>query len=141
MKREMATARLTLDPPGSNGDEIIIAALRQDLLSLPDVKRVDPIPVEDPETDGVLNKKSGAAIGIVGITVTLAPFALRKAVSVLQIWAERQKARTIIMEVEGERLEINASSNREQRQAMELFLQRHTRTPELPSRNESPTGD
>ncbi|WP_158686606.1 hypothetical protein [Streptomyces griseoflavus] len=141
MNHEMATAWLTLDPPGPNGDETIIASLRQDLLSIPNVKKVDPILAENSQTDEFLTRKSGTAIGVAGIAATLAPFALRQVVAMLKAWTERQAARTIIIEIEGDRLEIKAGSNREQRHAMDLFLQRHTPTPELPSRDESPAGD
>ncbi|MEU4310936.1 hypothetical protein [Streptomyces rochei] len=136
MKNETATALLMLHPSGLHDDDIRFAALREELLSLPSVKRVDPAPAEGQEINGYLTAKSGAAIGIAGLTLTFAPFALKQAVALLRAWTERQKARSIILEMEGERIEIKASSNREQRQAMELFIQRHTRAPELPTSGE-----
>ena len=136
MKRGAATALLTLQPFGLDDDDIVMAALRQELISLPGVKKVDPTPAEDQKTDDFLSSKSGTALGIAGLTVTIAPFALKQAVALLKVWVERQKARTVIVELEGDRIEVKASSPREQRQAMELFLQRNTRAPEVTGSDE-----
>jgi hypothetical protein len=133
---ETLAARLTFHPSGAHDDNIIFAALRQELLSLPSVKRVDLTPSESQAFGEHLTAKSGVAIGIAGLTVSVAPLALKQAVALLHAWTERQKARSVIMEIGGERIEITAGSNREQQQAMELFLQRHTRAPELPAPSE-----
>ncbi|MGW2286630.1 hypothetical protein [Streptomyces phaeochromogenes] len=120
-------------------DEGVLVSLRRDLLGVSGIKKLEAVS-STRRHDGLSTTKSSTALGIVGLTVTMAPFALKQAVTVIQMWLDRQKARTVTIEIGGEKLELTASVAADQRAALDLFLQRHAPGPEDSPQGTAPTG-
>ncbi|MEV5812153.1 hypothetical protein [Streptomyces mutabilis] len=111
--------------PGVIADETAIKNLRNELLEVRGLFGVHPANAAA-EHSGPGTPKSPMTFGLVGLTLTAAPFALRQITTVIKAWLERQKARTIILEVDGERLEMTAPTSKDQEAALEFFIQRHS---------------
>ncbi|MFE0489430.1 hypothetical protein [Streptomyces griseoaurantiacus] len=115
---------ITVDP-GTIADGRAIENLRADFLEVDGLKKVEAVTRTSNYT-GAENPKSSTSLGVMGLTLTIAPFALKQVAAITSMWLDRQKARTIKIEVDGEFLELSATSNEEQVAALELFLARHT---------------
>ncbi|MCX4813852.1 hypothetical protein OG601_24965 [Streptomyces sp. NBC_01239] len=111
--------------PGAITDETAISSLRNELLEVRGLLRVHPANAAA-EHSSPGTPKSPMTLGLVGLTLTAAPFALRQVTTVIKAWLERQKSRTLILEVDGKRLEMTALTNKDQEAALEFFIQRHS---------------
>jgi hypothetical protein len=121
--------------PDATADDTAIASLRTDLIEVDGLKQIETI-TQSSNYAGPEATKSPTSLGVVGLTLTIAPLALKQVAAITRMWLDRQKARTITMEVNGEKLEISASSSSEQRAALDLFLERHN-----PNRNATEPGN
>ncbi|MET7270535.1 hypothetical protein ABZS59_04895 [Streptomyces flaveolus] len=110
--------------PTEGADETVIARLRNDFLEVRGLKRIE-ITASPSHYTGPGNPKSPASWGVMGIALTAAPVALKQITNILRLWLDRQKARTVTIEIDGEKLELSASSSADQKEALALFLERH----------------
>ncbi len=116
------TLRIELDAGKQAGPEErdeVARALRRDLLEL-DVDAVER-PVR-PAPDGA---RSGEAIVLGTLLVTLAPQLLTSACAVIEGWIKRRGERSVELELDGDRIVLDNVSDDERHRLLELFVARH----------------
>lgn len=121
---EQASGAVTLTVVSEYADEIALEAfaLHEELRHLPNVV-VDQVQSDAPVPIG---SKSGGAV-VVGTLVASAAtgqIALRQLVRVVLAWVERGRHRRILIEIDGDRIEIDGAVPNLQ-QLIEAFLARH----------------
>ncbi|WP_328732024.1 hypothetical protein OHT20_18585 [Streptomyces caniferus] len=106
-------------------DEEVVVGLRRDLLEVNGIKALEAIS-SDTKHDGPAIPKSSSAMGIIGLALSVSPWALKQVATVVKMWLDRQKSRTVTIEIDGEKLELKASKGADQKAALEFFLRRHS---------------
>ncbi|WP_369265210.1 hypothetical protein [Streptomyces sp. R35] len=91
------------------------------------------------EVDGVVLERSGVApegakpgevFALGALVVTVAPFAMRSVVRLLESWIEHRPVRTVNITVGEDSLEVEAVSSADQRRLIDAFIARHASAPE-----------
>ncbi|MEW2587355.1 hypothetical protein [Streptomyces virginiae] len=73
--------------------------------------------------------KAGEVIALGSLAVTMAPFALRAVLRVLETWIEHRPVRAVSITIGGDSLELQAISLADQRQLIDTFVTAHGSTP------------
>ena len=107
--------------------EELTAAVRRELLLL-DVASVDRVS-GGPAPDGAKGIEL-AAIGALIVNLGKATPVLGQVVEVIQAWAARAPNRTVKLTLDGDTLELNGVSERDQRQVIKDWMARHPRAQE-----------
>ena len=106
--------------------EELTAAIRRELLQL-DVESVDRVSA-GPAPAGARGIEL-AEIGALVVSLGKATPVLGQIVSVIQAWAARSPNRTVKLTLDGDTLELNGMSEREQHQVVKDWMARHPRAP------------
>ncbi len=110
--------------------EELTAAVRRELLQL-DVASVDRVS-GGPAPEGAKGIEL-AAIGALIVNLGKATPVLGQVVEVIQAWAARAPNRTVKLTLDGDTLELNGVSERDQRQVIKDWMARHPRAPREPA--------
>ncbi|WP_369255070.1 hypothetical protein [Streptomyces sp. R35] len=98
--------------------------LRKRLLEL-DIDRAE-LNRSDAAPDG---SKPGDVIALGALAVTMAPFALRSVVRLVETWIGHRPVRTVSITIGEDSLELQAVSPGDQRKLIDAFITRHGPTP------------
>lgn len=104
--------------------EELTAAMRRELLQL-DVQSVDRVSA-GPPPDGAKGIEL-AELGALIVSIGKATPVLGQVVSVIEAWAARSPNRTVKLTLDGDTLELDGVSEREQRQVVRDWMARHPR--------------
>ena len=104
--------------------------MRRELLQL-DVASVDRVS-GGPAPEGAKGIEL-AAIGALIVNLGKATPVLGQVVEVIQAWAARAPNRTVKLTLDGDTLELNGVSERDQRQVIKDWMARHPRAPREPA--------
>ena len=110
--------------------EELTAAVRRELLLL-DVSSVDRVS-GGPAPEGAKGIEL-AAIGALIVNLGKATPVLGQVVEVIQAWAARAPNRTVKLTLDGDTLELNGVSERDQRQVIKDWMARHPRAAREPA--------
>jgi hypothetical protein len=96
-----------------------LQALREDLLAL-DVERVGPLPAGPAPA----HSRSGLAEAVGALVVVLQPTLplLEVTLGLVRDWIGRVGARSVVLEIDGQRLEVTGVASAEQRRLAEAWL-------------------
>ncbi|MFF4249708.1 hypothetical protein ACFY1L_00665 [Streptomyces sp. NPDC001663] len=96
-----------------------LQALREDLLAL-DVDRVGPLP----SGPAPANSRSGLAEAVGALVVVLQPSLplLETTLGLVRDWIGRVGARSVVLEIDGQRLEVTGVAGADQRRLAEAWL-------------------
>ncbi|MGW7645472.1 hypothetical protein [Streptomyces bobili] len=121
--------------PDSDREELdaLTRQLREQLLAL-EVDHVELVRLDSAPRGA----KPGDVITIGSLSVTMAPFALRAVLRLVETWIERRPVRTISVAIDGDSIELQAISSADQRQLIDVFVAAHGPTP-LPGSNADPS--
>ncbi|MGW6791845.1 hypothetical protein [Streptomyces chartreusis] len=127
---------LVLDgDPDSDREEldVLTRQLREQLLAL-DVDNVELLRLDSAPRGA----KPGDVITIGSLSVTMAPFALRAVLRLVEKWIEHRPVRTATAAIDGDSIELQAITSAEQRQLIDAFVAIHGPTP-LPGSSADPS--
>jgi hypothetical protein len=115
------TLRIEVGVGGADAEERDEAtrALRAELLEL-DVDAVDR--PSAPAPDGA---RGGEAVTLGTLLVTLGPSALAAVAGAIQSWWARRGDRSVVLELDGDRVELSNASDEDRRLLVDAFLARH----------------
>ncbi|AGL18211.1 hypothetical protein [Actinoplanes sp. N902-109] len=80
-----------------------------------------PAPAPDPDAEAAESFALGALV------LALAPTVIEQCGVVIAAWLEGRAARSVVMEIDGDRIELTNVSGRRQDELIRAFAQRHTR--------------
>ncbi|MET7327642.1 hypothetical protein [Nonomuraea sp. NPDC005650] len=66
-------------------------------------------------------------LGVLVLTVTASRQLLENAVAAIKAWTERSSARSVVLELDGDRLEINGAGKEDLERLIDLFVDRHVK--------------
>ncbi|WP_327426295.1 hypothetical protein [Streptomyces sp. NBC_01236] len=104
--------------------DTVTLQLRERLLEL-DIDRAE-LNRSDGAPDG---SKPGDVIALGALAVTMAPFALRSVVRLLETWIGHRPVRTVSITIGEDSLELQAVSSGDQRKLIDAFITRQGPTP------------
>jgi hypothetical protein len=110
--------------PDADAQELdeLTRRLRQQLLEL-DVRTVEPVRKPSPPGTRAVD---AVALGSLVVTLARSPDLLKGVVGVIQNWLASSRARTIELQIAGDSLKVGGLSADEQRQLIDLFVERHS---------------
>jgi hypothetical protein len=116
--------------PDSDQEELdaLTTLLREQLLEL-DVERVE-LDRAKGAPDGA---KPGDVIALGALVATVAPFALRSVVRLLETWIKNRPVRSVSITVGDDQLEVQAVAAADQRRLIDAFIAAHESPPPLPA--------
>ncbi len=104
----------------------LTAAMRRELLQL-DVQSVDRVS-GGPAPEGAKGIEL-AELGALVVSLGKATPVLGQVVAVIEAWVARSPNRTVKLTLDGDTLELNGMSERDQRQVVKDWMARHPRAP------------
>ena len=108
--------------PGADDSETaeLTARLRAELVE----HGLDPVPLPAVAPPGAKGVASGD-VGSILVVLATSGGVLTTLLGMLQAWLLRQSGSRIVLEVEGDRVELTGTSDDERRRALEFWLARH----------------
>ncbi|KXK60320.1 hypothetical protein AWW66_19575 [Micromonospora rosaria] len=85
-----------------------------------------PITAIAPEAGPPGAKGLAETLGVIALAVTSSPQALTAAIEAIGSWLVTSSSRSVIVEIDGDRLEVANPTRDETRALVELFVRRHT---------------
>jgi membrane-associated two-gene conflict system component 1 (EACC1) len=116
--------RLTVDAgPGSDAEETAELAdrLREEL----EAHEVDAEAVPAAAPEG--SKGLGVDVGSLLVALSASGGVLTTLIGTLQAWLLRQSGSKLLLEIDGDRIELTGASDEERRRALDAWLARHER--------------
>ena len=126
MAVELAAVRLEVGAQeGSDDEELaeLTARLRRELLQT-DVEGVERPPGDLPPSGA--KGVDAVALGTLVVTLARSPGALAAFAKTIQGWLTSRQTRTVRLELDGDSIELNGVSSRDQERLVELWIGRHT---------------
>lgn len=104
--------------------DVLTLQLREQLLEL-EVDHVELIRLDAAPAGA----KPGEVIALGSLAVTMAPFALRAVLRLVETWIEHRPVRAVSIAIDGDSLELQAISSADQRQLIDAFVAAHGSAP------------
>jgi hypothetical protein len=126
MADELAAVRLEVGAQAGSDDEELAeltARLRRELLQL-DVEGVERPPSGLPPSGA--KGVDAVALGTLVVTLARSPGALAAFAKTVQGWLTSRQSRTVKLELDGDSIELDGVSSRDQERLVELWIGRHT---------------
>lgn len=103
--------------------DALIQRLIGELFELPEVQSIRP-----GKTQNSVPGAKGDTLqwGTILVTLAASGGVLTSLITVLQAWLARHEKRSLVLEIDGDKLEITGMSNAEQKELVEIWLKRHT---------------
>jgi hypothetical protein len=115
------TLRLTVAGGADVDDEELDSLTRQLRLALLE-SEVDDVRAGRAPGGGPAGAKSGEAVALGVLSVTLAPVVLRSVVRLVEAWLQNRPVRSVRLELDGRSLELGDATDAEKQRLIEAFL-------------------
>jgi hypothetical protein len=97
----------------------LAARLRDELVG----HELDPVPVPAASPEGA--KGVGEAVGSLLVVLAASGGVLTTLIGTLQAWLTRQSGSKLLVEIDGDRIELTGATSEERRRALDAWLARH----------------
>lgn len=115
------TLRMTVAGGADVDDEELDSLTRQLRLALLELE-VDDVRAGRASGGGPAGAKSGEAVALGVLSVTLAPVVLRSVVRLVEAWLQNRPVRSVRLELDGRSLELGDATDAEKQRLIEAFL-------------------
>lgn len=115
------TLRMTVAGGADVDDEELDSLTRQLRLALLELE-VDDVRAGRAPGGGPAGAKSGEAVALGVLSVTLAPVVLRSVVRLVEAWLQNRPVRSVRLELDGRSLELGDATDAEKQRLIEAFL-------------------